>query len=229
MPERWKEISSADSPAPVIQPQDTRPQVTQPESAVTPVSAESVNRSSVSAMDSPAAWARFLLVAGVFLALDLWTKSLAFRYLVQQLFTFPDGTVGVISKDPYVLIPGLLEFQAVINHGAVFGFGQGQRYLFLCVHFIAIPFLIHLFASSKNRWFYQLVIGLLLAGVLGNLYDRLFFGYVRDLIHGLSRWPNLFPYVFNVADTCLCVGVPLVFLCGFWSEKDEESKAESAG
>jgi signal peptidase II len=207
--------------------------VTQPASAATPVNTDSTDssahfKSAYSALRCPVAWSRFLAVAAVFLSLDLWTKSLAFRYLVERLFTLPDGTVEVISKDPYVLVPGWLEFQAVINHGAVFGWGQGQRILFLCVHFVAIPFLVHLFAISKNRWFYQLVLGLLMAGVLGNLYDRLFLGYVRDLVHILPRWKDLFPFVFNVADSCLCVGVPLVFLCGFWAEKDEVSKVPAA-
>jgi signal peptidase II len=53
---------------------------------------------------------------------------------------------------------------------------------------------------------------MLLAGVLGNLYDRLMLGYVRDMIHALPRWPNFFPWIFNVADSLLCVGVTLIIL-----------------
>jgi signal peptidase II len=89
----------------------------------------------------------------------------------------------------------------------------------------AILFLTYLFATSKRRqWFYQLVLGLLLAGVLGNMYDRVVYGYVRDMIHALPRWPDLFPWIFNVADSLLCVGVGLMVLYSFLhgSERDGE-------
>jgi signal peptidase II len=87
-------------------------------------------------------------------------------------------------------------------------------------------FLTYLFATSGKRPFYQVILGLLLAGVLGNLYDRIAFGYVRDMIHGLPGWrwpdsfmhvlpmmqPEVFPWIFNVADTLLCVGVGLMLI-----------------
>jgi lipoprotein signal peptidase len=70
---------------------------------------------------------------------------------------------------------------------------------------------------------------MLLAGVLGNMYDRIVFGYVRDMIHALPgwKWPGtwqvpligypspgreVFPYIFNVADILLCVGVGLMII-----------------
>jgi signal peptidase II len=73
---------------------------------------------------------------------------------------------------------------------------------------------------------FNISVGLLLAGVLGNLYDRICFGYVRDMIHALPgwRWPasiqhllpmipaDVFPWIFNVADTLLCVGVGLMLI-----------------
>ncbi len=142
---------------------------------------------------SPAAMARFVLVMGVGLALDLWTKVLAETHLR--------------DTEPVRFIHGWLHFTYTENRGAVFGIGQGQRPLFLFVSVIAIGFLTYLFATSGRQRFYQFVLGMLLAGVLGNLYDRYHFGYVRDMIHALPRWPNAFPWIFNVADSFLCVGV----------------------
>jgi signal peptidase II len=115
-------------------------------------------------------------------------------------------------------ISGGLEFQALVNQGAVFGIGQGQRFLFLVVSALAIGFIFYLFATSGTHRFYQFVLGMLLAGVIGNMYDRLHLGFVRDMIHGLPnrKWPGtdreIFPWIFNVADTLLCVGVALIFL-----------------
>jgi signal peptidase II len=142
---------------------------------------------------SPAALMRFLLTTALGLGLDLWTKVLAEQHLR--------------DAPPIRFIPGWLHFTYTENRGAVFGIGQGQRSLFLVVSVLAIGFLTYLFATSGRQRFYQFVLGMLLAGVLGNLYDRYHYGYVRDMIHALPRWPNAFPWVFNIADCLLCVGV----------------------
>jgi signal peptidase II len=153
-------------------------------------------------LSSPAAMARFVLttVAGVWL--DLWSKALAVEHL-------KEGRRGI------AFIPGYLHFDYTENHGAVFGIGQGQRTLFLLVSVGAIAFLTYLFAQSgKQRW-YQVLLGMLLAGVLGNLYDRFTYGYVRDMLHALPKW-GVFPWIFNVADSLLCVGVFLMLVHGLF-------------
>jgi signal peptidase II len=164
---------------------------------------------------SPGALSRFFLVAGAGLSLDLWTKNLAFSQLS------PAGP-------PYELIPGWVEFEITANHGAVFGLGQGWGILFICVSFAAIAFLVYLFAvSAKQHKVYQVLLGVLLAGVLGNLYDRIMLGYVRDMIHALPRWPHLFPWIFNVADSLLCVGVSLMILYNLLTPADAAPPNES--
>jgi signal peptidase II len=161
---------------------------------------------------SPAALSRFFVTAAAGLGLDLWTKSLALANL----------------KDSSAINfwPGWLQLEYTENHGAVFGIAQGQRWIFLLVSVAALFFLTYLFASSGRRPFYQVILGLLLAGVLGNLYDRIEFGYVRDMIHSLPGWhwpdwvqhllpmipPEVFPWIFNVADSLLCVGVGLMLI-----------------
>src|SRR5580698_2087380 len=150
---------------------------------------------------SPAALARFLLTAAIGLSLDLWTKSLAQKNL--------------IDRPPINFLPGWLNFEFVGNHGAVFGIAQGDRWIFLLVSVGALIFLAGLFATSGRRPFYQIILGMLLAGVAGNMYDRIVFGYVRDMIHALPMWPKFFPWIFNVADSLLCVGVGLMLLHSF--------------
>jgi signal peptidase II len=177
---------------------------------------------------SPAALTRFLLVAAIGLGLDLWTKWLAFHTLLLTLTRYPDNTYAATSKT-YDLIPGWLRFEVTVNQGAVFGIGQGQRFLFLLVSAAAVGFLGYLFFSSKPRqWFYQILLGMLLAGVLGNVYDRALYGYVRDMIHIFPGWPNplrtyfpswqyIFPWIFNIADSLLCVGVALMLVYTLFS------------
>jgi lipoprotein signal peptidase len=165
----------------------------------------------------PAALARFALTTIVGLAVDLFTKWLSFR----ELAIYADGQFYG-SHQARKFIPGWLHFEVTTNRGAVFGLGQGQRPLFIVVSIAAIGFLTYLFAHSGRQRFYQFILGLLLAGVLGNMYDRIVFGEVRDMIHALPQWPRLFPWIFNVADILLCVGVALMVLYSLLFPKPEE-------
>jgi lipoprotein signal peptidase len=175
---------------------------------------------------SPAALARFFLTCAIGLALDLSTKVYAaHKLLAGPLIQLPDGRLEAPS-DEYAFIPGWLHFHFTVNQGAVFGIGQGQRALFIIVSLGAIGFLTYLFAASGRQRFYQVILGMLLAGVLGNMYDRIVFGHVRDMIYGLPgwKWPEwfhnlvprlpaeVFPWIFNVADTLLCTGVFLMIV-----------------
>lgn len=185
---------------------------------------------STSPFRSPLALLLFFGVTVVGVALDLWTKSLAFDRLQISMVTVPDptlpnGRLEVISRE-YEAIPNWLHFHVTANQGAVFGLGRGQRWLFVMVSIAAIAVLTSLFAKSDHRHFYQLLLGMLLAGVLGNMYDRIRLGYVRDMIYALPDWKNplrniftnwqtVFPWIFNVADTLLCVGVFLMIVYSF--------------
>jgi len=167
----------------------------------------------LAAVRSPAAWFRFLLTAIAGLALDQWSKIHSFATLKISQSVNPDGHV-VVSSRTYEFIRGWLHFHVTANQGAVFGLGQGKRILFVAVSLAAIVFIFYLFIASARQRFYQIILGMLLAGVLGNLYDRLLLGYVRDMIFALPKW-DVFPWIFNVADSLLCVGVALMILHSF--------------
>jgi signal peptidase II len=168
---------------------------------------------------SPAALARFALTTVLGLLLDLWTKWYAFHKLCISVWPNEQGHWRAVSR-MYEAIPGVLQFEVTVNQGAVFGRLQGQWWLFIVISIAAIFFLTYLFAVSKQQRLYQFILGLLLAGVLGNMYDRIVYGYVRDMIHALPGWPNplrflydapeIFPWIFNVADSLLCVGVVML-------------------
>ena len=165
---------------------------------------------------SPSALLRFLGVCATGIAGDLWTKQLAEIHLKPAVRTVQ-------------FIPGWLHFEYTTNAGAVFGIGQGQRWLFVAVSIGAIAFLAYLFATSGRRPVYQIILGMLLAGVLGNMYDRIRLGYVRDMIHALPRWPKFFPWIFNVADSLLCVGVFLMIVYSLWHGAQHERSERSTG
>ena len=145
------------------------------------------------------AWLRFLGVATVGASLDLWTKSLVF----EDMGYHPHAA-------PITVIPHVLWLKTTLNGGAVFGIGQGLSLMFVAISIIAIAFVIYVFVSSHRRhWVVHIALGLILAGAIGNMYDRIFnHGMVRDFIL-LTHWP----WIFNIADSMLCIGVPLLVLC----------------
>jgi signal peptidase II len=180
---------------------------------------------------SPAALSRFFLAAILGVALDQWTKVLAFTHLCRGV-SMIHGIPRAIDPETAVVIPGWLQFDVTCNIGAVFGLGQGQRPLFVAVSIAAIIFIFYLFASSGRQRLYQIVLGMLLAGVLGNLFDRIEFGYVRDMIHALPSQTifgnPVFPWIFNVADSFLCVGVGIMIIYSFFQSVDKSEAKRKA-
>jgi signal peptidase II len=101
-----------------------------------------------------------------------------------------------------------------VNHGALFGIGGGQKGvangLFAAVSVgAAIAILVWgMRRSTARERGLMAALGLILGGTIGNLYDRLVFGGVRDFLYFYKvEWP-----VFNVADCCLVVGAGLLLV-----------------
>lgn len=137
---------------------------------------------------------------------------------------------------PTIVVPHVLEFKLVLNAGAVFGSGQGRRWLFVGFTVIAMGFCAYLFAawSRPRDHLAHASIALVAGGGLGNLYDRLVFGCVRDFLHPLPgvNWPfgwqilgrrDIWPYVSNVADAFLLIGIA-VLLIKLWRTGHPETK-----
>jgi signal peptidase II len=105
-----------------------------------------------------------------------------------------------------------------VNHGALFSLGIQYATLanvfFASVSVLAALAILYAStrpATARDRWF-CFTLGLILAGTLGNLYDRIVFNGVRDFLYFYwINWP-----VFNVADCCLVCGAALLFLHAFW-------------
>lgn len=114
---------------------------------------------------------------------------------------------------PVPVLP-FFELSYVENTGAAFGLGHGANGLFIAVSVVLIAVLVRLLRRwPKDDLWLQAGGLLVLAGALGNLYDRLFYRYVVDFLY-LHHWP-----VFNVADSCITVGACLLA----WGLKDEEA------
>jgi signal peptidase II len=123
----------------------------------------------------------------------------------------------------------------VLNPGAVFGIGAGRVGFFIVVTVIAVAFGlgVFVFATRARDRAAHIGLGLILAGGLGNLYDRFFYGCVRDFIHPLPRvrWPGatreVWPYVSNVADALLLIGIVLLLWHAWRSDTGRDVGVEA--
>lgn len=93
------------------------------------------------------------------------------------------------------------------NYGAAFGILQGWKWLFVVVSFLVLGLVYYYKDKVQGYGYYGLV--LLFSGVIGNLADRLLYGYVRDFID-LGFFPS-----FNLADAYNTIGV-VILVIYFW-------------
>jgi signal peptidase II len=134
-----------------------------------------------------------------FAALFVIFLDAASKYLtVKNLF--PGQSVPVL--------PGYLHFTYVQNYGSAFGFFHDQRMFLSLVGIIICALVLYIYLrSSKHEPLLNLGFGLIIGGSIGNLFNRVFLGYVIDYID-----LRFFP-VFNLADSAINIGVILIIYC----------------
>ena len=104
------------------------------------------------------------------------------------------------------VIPGIVRITYVENEGAAFGMFSEHRWIFMVVSTVAILALIfYLWKFRPDSRFACMAISLIIAGGIGNMIDRIFLGYVVDFLD-FCAFPEIWPWVFNFADACVCVG-----------------------
>ena len=140
-------------------------------------------------------------------ALDQLTKQLVLRLI-----------------SPYearIIVPDFFSLVNVTNTGAAFGSFKGNNTFFIVVSIIALVIVTVLLVRPRHPdSLRDLSLALLLAGILGNLTDRLLYGHVIDfLLFNLHvRYADPWP-AFNVADSCISVAVVLFIIHSFWKQK----------
>ena len=131
----------------------------------------------------------FIIVTSI-IFLDQITKFFATKYL--QLNT------------PVVIINNFLNFTLVHNRGAAFGNFQNQLLFLVFISIFAIVLIFYNLRDKKNSTIFKLSLSLILGGAIGNLIDRLRFGFVIDFLD-FRIWP-----VFNLADSVITLAAFLL-------------------
>ena len=104
------------------------------------------------------------------------------------------------------------------NTGAAFSFlsdaGGWQRYFFSVMAIvISVALVVRLYTVPRGQWLFALSLSLILAGALGNVWDRMALGYVVDFI-SVHYGGHYFP-AFNLADSAISVGAACLILDSF--------------
>lgn len=162
--------------------------------------------------------ALFFLVALSGAFFDLWTKHAVFDHFARRPW-----------PSEVVVLDGFLNYGKTYNPGVVFGLAQKFPAFWKVVAVLAVPaILVIFFAVKKPKWILTLSLGMILAGTLGNMYDRLAFGAVRDFLKfyvvsgGQQKvWP-----LFNLADAYICVGVFLLTVEMMFFEEKKKPAAD---
>ncbi|MGN1318341.1 MAG: signal peptidase II [Lachnospirales bacterium] len=138
-----------------------------------------------------------LVIVGVLILIDQLIKIWTLNVLK------PIGEINVISN--------FFSLTYVENRGAAFGILQGGKWIFVIIAVVVICFGVYYFYKLiKNNGSKIMMSALILvgSGAIGNIIDRLYRGFVVDMLNF-----NIFGYdfpVFNFADICVCVGAALL-------------------
>ena len=198
----------------------------------------------------PSRYLLFALLVAAGLSWDLYSKHVVFTDLgypagaipdhqvpgAHQIFRSPNGVEG--QSEPF--LDGWVDFRlwTSFNHGALWGMGQGLTWMFAALSVLAVLFVsywLFVHGAARSLWL-TISLGLIMAGTLGNLYDRLaLHGYtdavgqpihaVRDfLLFRFGGWP--WP-VFNFADVFLVSGATMLVVQSFLAGAERETVVES--
>ena len=149
--------------------------------------------------------------------LPLFLLDQATKLLIQHSFELGDAKS---------IIPNFFNLVGFHNTGVAFGKFNDASHSNLIFSFVAIFALVFILVLWRKDKFpgrintYAIV--LLVPGIMGNLVDRLWHGYVVDFLDfyiNNSHWPS-----FNVADSCICISAGLLFISAFKGEETIDSK-----
>lgn len=139
------------------------------------------------------------------LILDIITKQLIIRTMIEH--------------QSIVLIKNFFSITYAKNTGVAFSFLEGKVPLIILMTIIVIFFIFKYIKNTLLNKAESISYGLVLGGAIGNLIDRLIYGYVIDFLDF-----NLFGYafpIFNLADTAIVIGIILLFILNIIESRNQ--------
>lgn len=140
-------------------------------------------------------------IAAVIVIADQLTKYLVIQHI-------PEG-------ESIPVIEGVLHLTHIKNDGAIFGWFDDTRWLFMILStvgiIVMIGMLVYWVKKEPKDKLMQVILTLLISGGIGNMIDRCSLGVVTDFID-FCAFPKLWMYIFNVADCAVTIGGGLMIL-----------------
>lgn len=131
--------------------------------------------------------------------IGIWIIDRVLKVLIQGNF-YPNETLAVI--------PDFFHITYVLNPGAAFGLMAGQTWIFIITALLVVVGIIYAqFKIPREEKVLRFALGMIGGGALGNFYDRVVIGKVVDYLDF-----QIWPFVFNFADSMIVVGVGLLML-----------------
>ncbi|WP_068545763.1 signal peptidase II [Thalassotalea crassostreae] len=160
---------------------------------------------------------RWLWLAVVFFILDQVTKQ---------------AVVALMDYREVIPVMPFFNLTHVYNPGAAFSFladqGGWQRWFFTAIAAgVSVALVVWLAKTPKKDTLISISFALILSGAMGNLIDRMMYGYVIDFLDfyvGNKHWP-----AFNVADSAIFIGAALMIIDAFKNDKNKESEKTGSG
>ena len=156
----------------------------------------------------------------------IWTWLTAAATLFLDLLTKQLSTLHLGSGD-VTAVPGLLTLKLTHNDGIALGLMSGNKIALLVLPVVMVLCGWFLLRKYRITLFIRITCGLILGGFLGNYLERLFHGYVVDMLY----FPFMPWFVCNVADVAICFGVALLMISLLfrpqdWREKNAEDRED---
>jgi len=145
-----------------------------------------------------------LLIGLAVVLLDQFTKQ-----GIRSAFTYGDSLP---------VVDGLFNLVYVRNDGAAWNFLSGHGLILILISVVVLVLLvIYRRAFLQEQFSHRILLGLMVGGIVGNLIDRIRFGWVTDFLDfhiGMHHWP-----AFNVADAAICIAVGLYIITNLFSKQ----------
>ena len=150
--------------------------------------------------------------------------------LIVLIIAVDQGSKALIAASlaqagSYPLLENILHFTYVENRGAAFGMLKDHRWVFMVFSVVGIAAMVIwlIKARPQSRW-ERIAVAFIVGGGIANMIDRVRLEYVIDFID--CRFINF--YVFNVADSFVCVGCGMFMVYVVWEEIREARKKKAA-
>ena len=144
---------------------------------------------------------KIFFISAIFFLIDLLTKIF----------------VKSFDNYPITIIDGFFDIDMVMNDGAAFSSFRGYQFILIIIAILVLFYIVKSIIPDVKTGLGLVSVSLLIGGIVGNLFDRIFYGKVIDFL-SFNIFGYMFP-VFNFADEFICCGIVLYLIDYLRGEK----------